>query len=124
MSSPTQRSLKHLRKNGWTAQVVEKWLPPRGKMKFGVRIDLFGFGDIVACRPPVQVINATLPGLIAIVQCTSASGGGYAAHRAKILAAPAFPTWKAAGGRVFLQGWAKRGKRGEKKVWQLREEEL
>jgi hypothetical protein len=118
--SPTQRSLKHMRDNGWTVCVVEKWLPPRGTMKFGRRIDVYGFADLLACRPAIGTHRPA----IALVQCTTASGGNFAAHRDKILAIPEFQVWKAACGRVFLQGWRFGGKHGEKKRWILREEEL
>lgn len=120
-SKPTQRSLKHLRDNGWTVQVVEKWLPARGGMKFGRRVDLFGFGDIVAMRPP---LSKDIPGRIAIVQTTTGHGGTFAAHRTKILAIPEFYIWKDAGGLVFLHGWRYGGPRGERKRWILREEAL
>lgn len=141
-SKPMQRSLKHLKDNGWTVAVVEKWIPPRGTMKFGVRRDVFGFGDILACRPANYVqedktcetcgyphSRQTNGQEIALVQTTGAtsSGGWFAAHRAKILAIPEFQKWKAAGGIVLLHGWKKRpkdGVRGAKKVWTLKEEIL
>ena len=41
-TSPTQRSLKKLRDDGWTADVVEKWIPGAN-----IRRDLFGFIDIL-----------------------------------------------------------------------------
>jgi hypothetical protein len=130
-TSPTQRSLKSLRENGWHAHIVERFLPARGEMKFPRRIDAFGFGDILAMREDIffedkidGVRFLVGPHAIALVQCTSDSGGNMAAHRAKILAIPEFEIWKKAGGRVFLQGWAKKGPRGAKKHWTMREEEL
>jgi hypothetical protein len=42
--SPTARSLKKLRKEGWTASVVEKWIPQVKR-----RRDCFGF-DVLACK--------------------------------------------------------------------------
>ena len=115
-SKPVQRSLEYLRKNGWEVCVVEKWVPPRGNMKFGVRIDAFGFADLLACRPPI----GGLPASIALIQCCSTDA---AAHKQKILAIPAFYLWKKSGGRVFLQAWKFQGPRGDKH-WQMREEEL
>jgi len=114
----TQRSLDHLRRNGWTVHIVEKYLPARGSMKFPRRIDAFGVGDILAMRPPMN----GLPGSIALVQCCP--GPSHAKHKDKILEIPEFDIWKKAGGRVFLQSWAKKGARGEKKRWTMREEEL
>jgi hypothetical protein len=120
-TNATQRSLKVLRENGWSAHVVEKFLPARGTMKFPRRIDAFNIGDILAMRPPM----GDLPGAIALVQCFPNTGGsGFAQHKAKILAIPELYIWKKAGGRFFLQGWAKQGPRGAVKRWTMREEEL
>ena len=151
-TNATQRSLKVLRENGWTAHIVEKFLPARGTMKFPRRIDAFGIGDILAFRPPVgpkltyhhdggnehyhdyekggifsieegeKLLKSVLPGCIALVQCCP--GASHAEHKAKILAIPEFHGWKLAGGRVFLQSWTKKGARGARKTWQMREEEL
>jgi hypothetical protein len=127
-SKPTQRSLAHLRQEGWTVCIVEKYLPARGNMKFPRRIDAFGFGDLLACRAWARTDNPTerTEKEIALVQTTGSpsSGGWFAQHRAKILALPEFQQWKDAGGLVLLHGWAKRGPRGKRKVWTLREEVL
>ena len=132
-SRPTQRSLKHLEDNKWSAHVVEKWIPVRGDWKRGKRVDCFGFGDILACRPPLnipyragggQTDVVRIPGRIALVQTTTGHGGTFAEHRRKIRASAKYPIWKAAGGLVFLHGWRFGGKRGEKKRWILREEEI
>jgi hypothetical protein len=104
-------------------------------MKFGRRIDLHGFGDLLACRPAIDGLKDS----IALVQCCR--DADFAEHRAKILGQPMehwtpeeceeskkvfakFQIWKASGGRVFLQGWGFKGPRGEKKRWTMREEEL
>ncbi|SRR5258706_4395691 len=117
-SKPVQRSLAHLRKNGWTVCIVEKWIPPRGKMPFGVRIDAFGFGDLLGCR----VDPSTGEGMIALFQATDHTS--FSKHKLKILGIPEFQKWKSADGLVFLHGWGKRGPRGKRKVWTLREEQL
>lgn len=117
-SKPTQRSLKYLRDRGWTVCIVEKWIPPRGNMKFGVRIDAFGFGDLLACR-------ALPDSEIALVQTTDHTS--FSKHKIKVLAIPEFQKWKDAGGLVLLHGWRKGpkdGVRGARKVWTLREEVL
>ena len=150
-TNAVQRSLKILRDNGWTCHIVEKFLPARGSMKFPRRIDAFGIGDILACRPNVYGeqcgychgtgrrtsstgLEHTCDGCagigklllgksaIALVQCCP--GASHAEHKEKILAIPELATWKAAGGQVFLQSWAKQGPRGEKKKWVMREEVL
>jgi len=114
-SKPMQRSLKHLKDNGWTVAIVEKWKKFPG-MKIGVRQDVWGFGDILACR------SFSEPYQIALVQTTDHTS--ISKHRAKILAIPEFEKWKSAGGLVLLHGWAKRGPRGKRKVWTLKEEVL
>lgn len=114
----TQRTLDALRTNGWSTHVVEKWITIPNIPGGGKRIDAFNFGDILAMRAPV----GDLPGSIALVQVCP--GASHAQHKAKILAIPEFQIWKQAGGRVFLVSWAKRGPRGEKKRWVMREDEL
>jgi len=47
--SPTQRTLKELRKMGYKAGIVERWLRYAGE--FGKRQDLFGIIDIIAITP-------------------------------------------------------------------------
>lgn len=105
--TPTSRSLAECRKRGWTAQVVERWNPYAK-----VRIDLFGFLDIVALTPE---------GILGI-QATS--NDNVAARVAKIREAPTFPAWVAAGGQTAVWGWAKKGPRGSRKQWALREVEV
>jgi hypothetical protein len=122
-SKPTQRSLAYLRKNGWTVCIVEKWVPPRGSMKFGVRIDAYGFGDLLACNPCPH--GGFHKPAIALIQTTDATS--FSKHKLKILGIPEFQKWKDAGGIVLLHGWRKGpkdGVRGARKVWVLREEIL
>lgn len=116
-TNAVQRSLKELRDLGWAACVVEKWIPPRGEMKFGVRLDAFGFGDILACNPVTKQI--------ALVQCCSDSGGqaGMPAHKAKILGCVDYYTWRKSGGLVLLHGWKLRGSKGKKR-WLLNQESI
>ena len=54
--SPTGRTLRWLRAEGWTAQVVELWIPRRN-----IRRDLWGVGDVLAMRPgePLLLVQAT-----------------------------------------------------------------
>jgi hypothetical protein len=130
-TSPTQRSVAYLRKQGWTCCIVEKYLPPRGTMKFGRRIDAFSFGDLLACRV-AQYVDSTKElseqlGIvtfkeIALVQTTTKVH--MPEHKEKILAIPEFHKWKEAGGIVLLHGWRKIGPRGKRKTWQVSEENL
>ena len=101
-TSPTQRSLKHLRDAGYTCQVVERW-----NHFAKVRQDLFGFIDLVAIQE----------GRIVAVQATAS---GVAARLAKIRDEPRSREWLRAGGLIEVHGWAKRGKKGEPKRYTLR----
>jgi hypothetical protein len=102
--SPTARSLATLRKEGWTAQVVEKFNPGAR-----VRQDLFGCIDIVAIRPD-------RPGVLGIQACVT---GDQAKRFCKVQSEPRIVTWKAAGNGMEVWGWSKKGPRGKRKTWQL-----
>jgi hypothetical protein len=109
--TPTQRTLKLLRFQGFIAQVTEHW---NGFARR--RVDLFGFGDIVAMSAPG--VSPQYNGLW-LVQTTS--GTNHSARRNKILqeCRKEFERWTALGGRVVVVSWAKRAGR-----WQPRWEEL
>lgn len=90
MSSPTQRTLAHLRKAGYPlVQVVERWNPYAR-----VRQDLFGIIDVVA-------VGADIVG----VQATSSSN--VAARVRKLTESEALPILRQAGIRVLVHGWRK-----------------
>lgn len=88
--SPTQRSLKHLREQGYRVAIVEKWNPHAR-----IRQDLFGFIDLLAIRGPETLA----------VQSTSRSN--VAARVAKINDAEALYDVRKAGWRIVVQGWGK-----------------
>lgn len=103
MSSPTQRTLAHLRKLGYPlVQVVERWNPHAR-----VRQDLFGIVDVLAVsESEILAVQAT-------------SGSNVSKRIAKITDSPALPILRRAGIRVLVHGWRKtRGR------WQLREVDL
>ncbi len=108
MSSPTQRTLAHLRKRGHDAAIVEKW-NPHAK----VRQDLFGCIDLL--------VMDSLPGALGIQACAGAS---HAARRTKALAEPRLKRWLERGERFEVWSWSKRGPRGKRKLWQLRRDEV
>jgi hypothetical protein len=93
--SPTSLSLRHLRDEGWTAEVVERWVPSRGPAG-GIHRDLFGMLDIVGIRGP-----ETLG-----VQTTSAAN---VSHRWKKMLdddhAPVLDALMIAGWRIVIHGW-------------------
>lgn len=100
MASPTSRALERLRKNGWEAAVVEKWIPQTKQRK-----DLFGIIDIVA----------VVPGFTLGVQATSASN--VAARVTKALAEPRLVSWLMAENLFEIWGWSKKGPKGGRKRW-------
>lgn len=94
MSSPTQRTLKHLRAAGYPlVQVVERWNPHAR-----VRQDLFGIIDVVA------VSDTEIVG----VQATS--GSNVSARVAKIVESDAIQILRKVGVRVLVHGWRKNSK--------------
>ena len=93
--TPTARTLAAGRKQGWTVDVVERWI---GGGRIKVRKDLFGFIDIVALQPD-------LPGLLGI-QATSRSN--VSSRVKKIREEPRSETWLAAGNRIEVWGWGKK----------------
>lgn len=88
--TPTQRSLKHLRDQGYLAQVVEKWIPQARR-----RQDLYGFIDILAIRD-----NEVLG-----VQATSRSN--VSSRVRKIAESPHIDAVRDAGIRIEVHGWGK-----------------
>ena len=98
MSSPTERTLKYLREQGYFAVVTEKWNPFAH-----IRQDLFGIVDVLAVRR-----GETLG-----VQCTS--NDNVAARVNKIADHESTPRLREAGWRLEVHGWTK-GKRGAPRV--------
>ena len=112
-----QRSKEYLEDRGWQVAIIERWIPPRGSMKFGVRIDVWSVGDLLACNPKTHQI--------ALIQCFPMAR--WKDHEAKCSVIPELWAWIKAGGEFYLHGWGlkpKDGVRGAKKTWQLREQVL
>lgn len=101
--TPTHRTLKHLRDDGYQAAVVEKWNPHAR-----IRQDLFGFVDVIAVRD-----DETLA-----VQTTSASN--MSARVKKIEGLETLPAVRKAGWRIIVHGWRK----NSKGRWVLREVDI
>ena len=104
--TPTSRALAECKRCGWLACVVEKWIPQTRQRK-----DAFGFGDVL-------VLDGQ-PGAL-LVQVTS--DANVAARAAKIRGAcrKNAAAWLAAGNRIQVWGYGKRGKRGKRKLWTLK----
>ena len=106
-SSPTQRSLKWLRDQGAVVEVVERW-----NMHSRTRHDLYNMFDLLALMP-----DGTLVGL----QVTST--GNVSARIEKLRANPVLALWMIRH-KAVVHGWAKRGPRGKRKMWTLKEIDL
>lgn len=92
--TPTQLSLRHLRADGWTAEVVEHW-----NSHAGIRQDLFGFVDIIALRGPDTLA----------VQTTSAAN--VASRVKKIALCQHVGAVREAGWFLHVHGWRKQNGR-------------
>jgi hypothetical protein len=89
MSTPTQRSLAHLREQGYLVAIVEHWNPHAR-----IRQDLFGWIDLLAIRD----------GETLAVQTTASA---VAARVKKITEAASLPVVRKAGWRILVHGWRK-----------------
>lgn len=104
METPTARSLKLLRSEGYLVDVVERRVGPVAK-------DLFGCIDILALHPD--------RGLLA-VQTTSASN--LASRRRKCLESEILTHWLNWGLRFELHGWSK--PTATRRTWRVKREAL
>lgn len=102
------RSLLRLRRLGYQAGVVERWLP-----KIDKRSDLWHFGDIIGCHRREGFL---------LVQCTTSAHVGD--RLAKAQARPELAFWLAAGGRFEVHGWVKRGDRWHCRVVEVKAGDL
>lgn len=113
--SPTQRTLRALRADGFHCGIVERFIPQAGP--HGKRVDLLGFIDLLALDPARGIIG---------VQCCA--GSGHAAHRTKITedCNELAREWLRCGGLIELWSWRKvKLKRGGKaERWKPRIEEI
>ena len=106
--SPTARSLKRLRDDGYSAVVVERF-----NWYTKTRHDAFGF-DIIAIHKDIQGVLG--------VQTTT--GDNAAKRITKLLGIPEVEIWLQAGNRAVVHSWSKRGDRGSRKLWTCVEREL
>lgn len=86
--TPTQRSLKHLRAEGYTVAITEHWNHFARR-----RVDLWGFCDLLALRK----------GETLCVQCTSESNAS--ARVKKIAEHENTPAVRDAGWGIVVHGW-------------------
>jgi hypothetical protein len=99
-TSPTQRSLAFLRKEGYLCNITEHYNPFSH-----TRQDLFNFIDVLAIKE-----NEILA-----VQTTSAVNSS--ARVKKILALLSAKAWLESGGKIIVHGWSKKGAKDKRKLW-------
>jgi hypothetical protein len=109
--TPTQRTLRHERELGRVAAVVEKWNP-----HVRIRQDLFGWIDVISVDPKGF-------GVIGI-QTTTQQNAAARIEKARGKCSGALTAWLLAGNSLRLHSWAKRGPRGQRKMWTLSETEV
>jgi hypothetical protein len=105
--TPSARSTKYLRALGFIVARVEQRLPIPGKF---VTRDAFNFGDLLVAKPNYGV---------ALVQVTSRSNMNARERKAREI--PELKVWLDSGGKFLLHGWGKKGPRGKRKKWAMRE---
>lgn len=99
--SPTARAMAYYRGLGFAVEKVEQRLPHT----FITR-DLFNVVDLIAIKAGIGIVG---------VQVTS--GSNHAARRTKACDEPLLREWMLSGGRFEILSFAKRGARGERKLW-------
>jgi hypothetical protein len=115
-----QRSKQKLEEEGYKVWIVETW---NGFIK--QRRDLFNFADLIGIREDMVGVTAI-----------QATGEDCQSHITKILTGyhttdgkviapnPYIRIWLKSSNRFFIWAWRKRGDRGKRKTWQLREIEF
>lgn len=115
--TPTQRTLRELRKQGRLVDVCERWIVNPKVPGGGFRKDLFGFIDLIVLDPE--------QGIVAIQSC----GQAFKAHLDKIMDSECTENvieWLQCGGRAELWGWRRvKLRRGSKAMrWKPRIKEI
>lgn len=106
--SPTQRSLKELRKSWPLVEVTEHW-----NQFARVRHDLYRFIDVLCC------------GEVLMLAVQATSGSNVSARFEKLRYLPSVAFWLQSPTRqVQIHGWRKTGAKGQRKLWTCRTVEL
>jgi len=111
--SPTQRTQKYLRDRGYVVANCERKIPATARGYKGALVtqDLFGFIDTIACDNMTMIA----------VQSTTDTHHNHRVNKAK--SSPAFGV-VSRHFHIEVWSWAKRGPRGERKLWRVRRESL
>ncbi len=99
MSSPTSRTINKLKNEGWTPDIVERWIPGAN-----IRRDLYGWIDVLAIKDTETKA----------IQCTSRSN--MASRVRKIEDSDTVDAVRKAGWSIEVWGWFKKGRFWEVKI--------
>ena len=105
--SPTQRTLKRCKDNGWIAAVSEHWQAIPNHPGGGVRKDLFGFIDVVVLAG----------GKILAVQATSGATGASRVKKIRDECNNQAVAWLECGGVIEVWAWRKLKRRPDGRLW-------
>lgn len=108
-TSSNQRSSNECRKRGWIPSIVEKFV-----VQIHHRFDCWGILDLVA-------LSKDFNGIIGI-QATDHHR--YEEHLTMLKRHPHAKLFVEQGNTLLLWSWAKRGARGKRKMWELKEHDL
>ena len=111
--TPTARTLARLRRRGYVAGVVERFIAGAGERGQGIRRDFLGCIDIIAVKTGSPILG---------VQATSVAN--VSSRVAKARKIPELRVWLATGAAFQVWGWVKRRGRWHPKIVELRAEDL
>lgn len=110
MKSPMQQTLKAMRERGYECEITEHWNPFAKR-----RVDLMGFCDVLA-----QAMGECIA-----IQTTVTGSMSARLEKIKTQTGNKASLWLSVPGHhIVIQGWAKRGPRGKRKEWTLKELEV
>ena len=94
MSKHTERTLKLFREQGYTIDVIERFIRNPAHPGGGFRRDYLGFGDLLAFNSAETIL---------VQSC----GADFSAHKKTMLELPGVGDWLSPNRRVLLVGWRK-----------------
>lgn len=115
-----QRSKQLLEEQGFLVWIVEVWLA------WGhVRRDMFNMMDLAAIRSDRKGVTGIQACGEDVQEHIRKLLEGYTDSKGKAISANIYlKPWLEAGNPFFIWAWRKRGERGKRKMWQLREIEF
>jgi hypothetical protein len=122
--------MQYFKKAGFIVARVEQRLHMPGR-PFPVTRDAFGFGDLLVAHHDPKVtalVQVTATGdmnrRIRKIGGTPADASNEKQAAEAEIARHNAAIWLAAGNKIIVHGWAKRGPRGKQKRWTLTEQEI